>query len=86
MKKIKQNEKIKPPCIDCITYAMCKSQCQNVLGFYMDIIPKCEIVRKYLKVTGWSNIGFNFKQDINTKEKIESLKQILKIPLLKVSS
>jgi hypothetical protein len=84
MTKITHNEKTIVPCINCITYAMCRSQCHNVLGFYKDIIPKCEIIREYLNVTGWSNIGFNFKQSDDIEEKIESVKQVLKIPLIKI--
>ena len=55
------------PCINCIIYAMCKSQCQNVFGLYKYIIPKCKIVREYLKITSWTSFSFScnkaFKKD-----------------------
>jgi len=85
MKKNTNNEKVNVPCIGCLIYPMCRSQCQIVLGFYMDVIPKCETIRTYLKITSWDNVGFNFEEKgFNSRDRIKKVKQALEIPIIKV--
>jgi hypothetical protein len=61
------------PCINCITFAACKSQIGEALysNIYMKLLPKCSLIQEYI----YSEINLLCKDDVlESQSKVEDIK------------